>query len=127
MQKELVVVVKVFQFKTLDKANNIRYSIRTTSKKGYKMSFEREEDLLTKDEHIINFIKSFVALEEAMQPFKDQLKDLRGSYVENDWLSKADMRMAVKVYRMLKQGDDIEMVKDFFDQLKNHVEGPDEY
>ena len=62
-----------------------------------------------------------------MQPFKDQLKDLRGSYVENDWLSKADMRMAVKVYRMLKQGDDIEMVKDFFDQLKNHVEGPDEY
>ena len=91
------------------------------------MSFEREEDLLTKDEHIINIIKSFVALEEAMQPFKDQLKDLRGSYVENDWLSKADMRMAVKVYRMLKQGDDIEMVKDFFDQLKNHVEGPDEY
>ena len=91
------------------------------------MSFEREEDLLTKDEHIINFIKSFVALEEAMQPFKEQVKDLRSSYVENDWLTKADMRMAVKVYRMLKQGDDIEMVNDFFDQLKKHVRGPDEY
>ena len=91
------------------------------------MSFEREEDLLPKDEHIINFIKSFVALEEAMQPFKEQVRDLRSSYVENDWLTKADMRMAVKVYRMLKQGDDIEIVNDFFDQLKKHVRGPDEY
>ena len=44
-----------------------------------------------------------------------------------DWLTEADMRMAVKVYRMLKQGDDIEMVNDFFDQLKKHVRGPDEY
>ena len=28
------------------------------------MSFDREGDLLTRDEHVINFIKSFVALEE---------------------------------------------------------------
>ena len=55
-------------------------------------------------------IKSFVALEDAMAPYKDQVRDLRASYSENDWLSKEDMRMAVKVYRMLKQGDDLEMI-----------------
>mgnify|MGYP001220737757 CR=1 FL=1 len=90
------------------------------------MSFNREDDLLTRDEHLINFVKSFVALEEEMRPYKEQLKDLRASYVENDWLSKQDMRMAVKVFRMLKQGDDIEMVNDYFEQLKKNFGGPDE-
>tara|TARA_B100001175_G_C19083928_1_gene437218 strand:+ start:172 stop:441 length:270 start_codon:yes stop_codon:yes gene_type:complete len=89
------------------------------------MSLE-SEDLLTRDEHVINFIKSFVALEEAMRPYKEQLKDMRQSYVENDWLTKQDMRMAVKVFRMLKQGDDIEMVNDYFEQLKKSFGGPDE-
>ena len=57
---------------------------------------DKEEDMLTKDEHIVKFIKSFVAIEEEMQPLKEHLKDLRNSYAENDWLTKEDMRMAVK-------------------------------
>ena len=61
-----------------------------------------------------------------MRPYKEQLKDMRQSYVENDWLTKQDMRMAVKVFRMLKQGDDIEMVNDYFEQLKKSFGGPDE-
>lgn len=83
-----------------------------------------EEQLLTKDEHITNFIKSFVALEDAMAPYKEQVRDLRASYSENDWLSKEDMRMAVKVYRMLKQGDDLEMISDYFNHLKKNFGGP---
>ncbi len=84
-----------------------------------------EDNLLTKDEYITNFIKSFVALEEAMAPYKEQVRDLRASYSENDWLSKEDMRMAVKVYRMLKQGDDLEMISDYFNHLKKNFGGPD--
>lgn len=87
---------------------------------------DKEEDLLTKDEHIVNFIKAFVAIEEEMQPLKEHLRDLRSSYHENDWLSKEDMRMAVKVYRMLKQGDDLEMITDYFNHLKQNFGGADE-
>jgi|TARA_R110001583_G_scaffold15480_21_gene63669 hypothetical protein len=86
---------------------------------------DKEEDMLTKDEHIVKFIKSFVAIEEAMQPLKEHLRDLRSSYAENDWLTKEDMRMAVKVYRMLKQGDDLEMITDYFNHLKQNFGGID--
>ena len=86
---------------------------------------DKEEDLLTKDEHIVNFIKAFVAIEQEMEPLKEHLRDLRSSYVENDWLSKEDMRMAVKVYRMLKSGDDLEMITDYFNHLKQNFGGAD--
>ena len=86
---------------------------------------DKEEDMLTKDENIGKFMKSFVAIEEAMQPLKEHLRDLRSSYSENDWLTKEDMRMAVKVYRMLKQGDDLEMITDYFNHLKQNFGGID--
>jgi len=86
---------------------------------------DKEEDMLTKDEHIVNFIKAFVAIEQEMEPLKEHMRDLRSSYHENDWLSKEDMRMAVKVYRMLKQGDDLEMITDYFNHLKQNFGGAD--
>lgn len=86
----------------------------------------KEDNLLTKDEHIVNFIKAFTAIEHEMAPLKEHLRDLRTSYSENDWLSKEDMRMAVKVYRMLKQGDDLEMITDYFNHLKQNFGGADE-
>ncbi len=87
---------------------------------------DEKDNLLTKDEHIVNFMKAFVAIEEEMKPLKEHLKDLRASYHENDWLSKEDMRMAVKVYRMLKQGDDLEMITDYFNHLKHNFGGADD-
>lgn len=86
---------------------------------------DKEEDLLTKDEHIVNFIKAFVAIEEEMEPLKEHLRDLRTSYAENDWLSKDDMRMAVKVYRMLKKGEELEVIADYFNHLKKNFGGAD--
>ena len=47
----------------------------------------------TKAKHIGEFAKSLVAIEECIQPFKDQLKDLKGNYVQNGWLSKQDISM----------------------------------
>ena len=90
------------------------------------MLHNQEENLLTKDEHILNFMKAFVAIEQEMEPLKEHLRDLRSSYSDNDWLSKEDMRMAVKVYRMLKQGDDLEMITDYFNHLKKNFGGADE-
>ena len=76
---------------------------------------------LTKEEHMINFVKSFVAIEDAMEPFKDQRRDLRESYNTNNWLSKEEMRLAVKAYRLLKQDTDIQELADCFKQLKRAV------
>ena len=34
-----------------------------------------DDRLLTKEEHLANYIKTFVAIEDAMEPFKEQRKD----------------------------------------------------
>ncbi len=80
-----------------------------------------QDKLLTKDEYIVNFIKSFAEIEQAMEPYKEQRKDLRQSYNDNGWLTKEDMRTAVRAYRLVQQDADIEELMDFYKNLKRKV------
>lgn len=82
------------------------------------MTFKSKNDLLSKEEHVKNYIKSFAAIEEAIEPFKDQKRDLRSSYDENRWLSKEEQRMAVKAYRLMKSDTDFEQLTEYFKKLK---------
>ena len=78
---------------------------------------------LTQEEHVKNFVKTFDAIETAMEPFKDQKRDLRESYDNNNWLSKSEMRMAIKAYRLLKSEVDMESLTEYFNQLKKTMKG----
>jgi len=59
-------------------------------------------DALSREEHIANYVRNLAAIEEAIAPLKEQMKDLRKEYVENTWLTKEDIKMAVKAYRLSK-------------------------
>ena len=85
------------------------------------MSSKDNEKLLTRDEHLSNYIKTFVAIEEAIEPFKEQRKDLRESYSENGWLSKEEMRLAVKAYRLYKSETDMEMLSEYVDKCQRSM------
>ena len=76
---------------------------------------------LTKEEHLANYIKTFVAIEDAMEPFKEQRKDLRESYDENGWLTKQEMRLAVKAYRLYKSETDMELLTDYVNKCQRSV------
>ncbi len=80
-----------------------------------------ENNKVTKEEHLLNYIKTFVAIEEAMEPFKDQRKDLRESYAENGWLSKEEMRLAVKAYRLYKSETDMDILSDYVNKCQKTV------
>jgi len=71
----------------------------------------------TKEEYAVEFIKAFKAVEEEMEPYKEHKRDLRKNYVQNGWLTRNEMRQVVRAYRMLKQGDDINELKTYFDKL----------
>ena len=75
----------------------------------------------TKEDHIKTYIKQLAAIEEAMEPYKDQRRDLRENYSENGWLSKEEIRLAVKAYRLLKSDTDMEQLTDYFNRLKRAV------
>jgi hypothetical protein len=86
------------------------------------MSSNNQDDkLLTTEEHLSNYVREFAAIEEAMEPYKEQRRDLRGSYDENSWLSKEEMRLAVKAYRLVKSDTDMEQLTEYFNRLKRTV------
>lgn len=74
---------------------------------------------LTKEDYIVNYIKSIAMLEEAMLPYKEQRKDLRKSYVDNGWLEKEDIKLAVRAYRLMKQDVDFDELRQTYRTIKN--------
>jgi len=76
---------------------------------------------LNKQQYVENFIKSFAAVESQMEPFKEHKRDLRKEYVENSWLTREELSMAVKAYRMLKNDDDLEKFNEIFEQVSKTV------
>ena len=79
------------------------------------------EEESEKERHITEYIRSLKTIEDAMEPFKEQRRDLRESYNENGWLSKEEMRLAVKAYRLVKSDTDMEQLTEYFNKLKRTV------
>ena len=77
----------------------------------------------TKEEYVVDFIKSFDANEEAMEPYKEHRKDLRKNFAENGWLSRNEMRQAVRAYRMLKKDEDFDSLQAIYDKLSKTMGG----
>ena len=72
----------------------------------------------TFEEKVVNYIKSLAAIEEAMEPFKEQKRALKGNYIENGWLTREDISMAVKAFRMVKDNTDTEQLMDYYNTVK---------
>lgn len=77
----------------------------------------------TKEEYVLEYIKAMAAIEEEMEPYKEHKRDLRKNYVQNGWLTAAEMRQAVRAFRMLKKDDDIDEFTDYFDKIRVGVTG----
>ena len=77
-----------------------------------------EEEQKTKEQHMADYIASMKALEDAMEPFKEQKRELKANYVENGWLTKEDISLTVKAYRLLKDEVDIGALIDIYQSLK---------
>ena len=74
-------------------------------------------DTKSKEEHISDYIESLVAIEEAMEPYKEQKRELRAEFKENGWLDTDEIRAAVKAYRLFKDKVDIEEVVENFNMF----------
>ena len=71
----------------------------------------------TKEERVVDYVTSIAALDEAMKPFKEQKTDLRKSYLENGWLTKEEIKTALKAYRLRKDNTDMEQPTEMFDMM----------
>tara|TARA_R100000808_G_C2136559_1_gene144848 strand:+ start:239 stop:496 length:258 start_codon:yes stop_codon:yes gene_type:complete len=67
-----------------------------------------------KKRYVKQYIRSLREIEDAMEPFKEQKRELREEFREMGWLNTDELRAAVKAYRLFKGNVDIEEVYDNF-------------
>ena len=82
------------------------------------MSTSTEE----KKRYVLEYIRSLVAIEEAMEPYKEQKRELRTEYREQGWLNTDEIRAAVKAYRLFKGKVNIDDVYDNYKMLSGGTE-----
>ena len=82
------------------------------------MSTSTEE----KKRYVLEYIRSLVAIEEAIEPYKEQKRELRTEYREQGWLNTDEIRAAVKAYRLFKGKVNIDDVYDNFKALSGDDE-----
>jgi len=73
----------------------------------------------SKEEHISDYIESLKAIEDAMEPYKEQKRELKKEYLEKKWLSKEDISLSVRALRLLKDDIDIAALIDMYNGLKD--------
>ena len=53
-----------------------------------------------KKQYVKEYIRSLAAIEECIEPYQEQKRDLRTEFRENGWLNTDEIRAAVKAYRL---------------------------
>jgi len=76
-----------------------------------------------KAEKMIEYIRSLKTIEEAMEPYKEQKRELRADFKRQGWLSGDEISMTVKAYRMMKADIDIDELVKVYDQLVQAARG----
>ena len=92
-----------------------------------KLVNEENKSEATKEMYVVNYLKSMLAIEQAMEPYKEQKKDLRKEYIENNWLTKDDIWAAVKAFRLYEKGADMDDLNDMFETVEQQFGRKDEF
>jgi hypothetical protein len=69
-------------------------------------------------EKMIEYLRSMKAIEDAIEPYKEQKRELREDYKQQGWLTKEEISMAVRAYRMMKNDVDIDQFVNVFNSIK---------
>jgi riboflavin synthase alpha subunit len=86
----------------------------------YEYNNEEKEDTVMdeKTEKMIEYIRSLKAIEDAMEPYKEQKRELRKDFKEQGWLTGDEISLTVKAYRMMKSEVDIDELVKIYDSLR---------
>ena len=76
-----------------------------------------------KAEKMIEYIRSLKTIEEAMEPYKDQKRELKADFKRQGWLTGDEISMTVKAYRMMKADIDVDELVKVYDQLVQAARG----
>jgi hypothetical protein len=81
----------------------------------------QQDEVLTKEELIARYAKALDDFDRSMEPFREHRKELKQSYLENGWLTKDEMSMVLKAYRMMKKEEDLGEIQHYIDMIRKNV------
>ena len=70
-----------------------------------------------KKQYVKEYIRSLAAIEECIEPYQEQKRELRSEFRENNWLDTDEIRAAVKAYRLFKGKFNIDEVVENFEMI----------
>ena len=76
-----------------------------------------------KAEKMIEYIKSLKAIEDAIEPYAEQKRELKKDFKDQGWLTGDEISMTVKAYRMMKKDVDIDQFVSIFESLSSAARG----
>ena len=79
---------------------------------------EQQNKEETKENYVINYLKSMITIEDAIEPYAEQKRELRAEYKEQGWLTKEEISLAVKAYRLIKNDINIDELHDVYKMLR---------
>jgi len=74
-------------------------------------------------EKMIEYIRSLKTIEEAMEPYKDQKRELKADFKRQGWLTGDEISMTVKAYRMMKNDVDMDQFVEIYDSIVKAARG----
>jgi len=83
-----------------------------------------EEKTLAKEEqNMIDYIRRLDEIEVQMEPLKEMKKQLKEEFKEEGKLSKEQMSMALRAYRMIKSDVDLDELLENYSLLRSNLRG----
>lgn len=79
--------------------------------------------LTDKEQKVVEFIKSLASIEYAMEPLKEQKRDLRNSFKQQEWLTGPEMAEAVRAWRFVQKEGDVEEFNRFHEIIRRVAKG----
>jgi len=74
-----------------------------------------------KQQYVKEYIRSLKAIEECIEPYQEQKRELRAEFRNNGWLNTDEIRAAVKAYRLFKGKVNIDEVVENFEIISGET------
>ena len=83
---------------------------------------EKAKTILSKQQtrrerYIVEYVRSLKEIEDAMEPYKEHRRELRNDYRRQGWLTRDEMSIAVKAYRLMKGEVDLDELYETYSVL----------
>ena len=76
------------------------------------------ENVDERRQKVLEYIRSLRTIEEAIEPYAEQKRELKTEFKEQGWLTGDEISLAVKAYRMLKADQDVDDLVEMFNFLQ---------